>query len=148
AVHGATKGGSEPRMGWRAVNRAEASDSRAAAAKLLARKGMETVRGWSARKSRWERWLCYFFFSSRRRHTRSKRDWSSDVCSSDLKALKSNEADLSEQGRVFLNPDDPNAFVLPDLISEFTEIDLDPNLPDDGKDKKIGRASCRERVEI
>src|SRR5207249_3072853 len=27
-----------------------------------------------------------FFFSSRRRHTRSKRDWSSDVCSSDLVA--------------------------------------------------------------
>src|SRR5699024_12014824 len=29
-------------------------------------------------------YLCCFFFSSRRRHTRSKRDWSSDVCSSDL----------------------------------------------------------------
>src|SRR5437868_7267498 len=28
-----------------------------------------------------------FFFSSRRRHTMSKRDWSSDVCSSDLNAL-------------------------------------------------------------
>src|SRR5699024_1369866 len=28
--------------------------------------------------------VCVFFFSSRRRHTRSKRDWSSDVCSSDL----------------------------------------------------------------
>src|SRR5699024_8609867 len=28
-----------------------------------------------------------FFFSSRRRHTRSKRDWSSDVCSSDLLVL-------------------------------------------------------------
>src|SRR5206468_6010886 len=28
---------------------------------------------------------CDFFFSSRRRHTRSDRDWSSDVCSSDLK---------------------------------------------------------------
>src|SRR5207249_8371945 len=28
----------------------------------------------------------FFFFSSRRRHTRSKRDWSSDVCSSDLTA--------------------------------------------------------------
>src|SRR5699024_11315580 len=27
----------------------------------------------------------FFFFSSRRRNTRSKRDWSSDVCSSDLK---------------------------------------------------------------
>src|SRR2546421_6676828 len=28
--------------------------------------------------------LLIFFFSSRRRHTRSDRDWSSDVCSSDL----------------------------------------------------------------
>src|SRR5207253_7346899 len=35
--------------------------------------------------------FCYdyyiFFFSSRRRHTRWPRDWSSDVCSSDLLAL-------------------------------------------------------------
>src|SRR6266403_3702193 len=30
--------------------------------------------------------LFSFFFSSRRRHTRSLRDWSSDVCSSDLTA--------------------------------------------------------------
>src|SRR3712207_8261183 len=29
--------------------------------------------------------LSFFFFSSRRRHTRYWRDWSSDVCSSDLK---------------------------------------------------------------
>src|SRR5207302_5972934 len=29
--------------------------------------------------------LFFFFFSSRRRHTRFSRDWSSDVCSSDLK---------------------------------------------------------------
>src|SRR5207302_6949694 len=29
----------------------------------------------------------YFFFSSRRRHTRFSRDWSSDVCSSDLRRL-------------------------------------------------------------
>src|SRR3712207_7290427 len=28
--------------------------------------------------------IYYFFFSSRRRHTRYWRDWSSDVCSSDL----------------------------------------------------------------
>src|SRR5215208_8426205 len=28
--------------------------------------------------------LFFFFFSSRRRHTRWPRDWSSDVCSSDL----------------------------------------------------------------
>src|SRR5699024_6155773 len=31
----------------------------------------------------------FFFFSSRRRHTRSKRDWSSDVCSSDLEGILS-----------------------------------------------------------
>src|SRR5690606_39492596 len=29
----------------------------------------------------------FFFFSSRRRHTRFSRDWSSDVCSSDLEPL-------------------------------------------------------------
>src|SRR5258706_7250273 len=29
-------------------------------------------------------WQLYFFFSSRRRHTRLVSDWSSDVCSSDL----------------------------------------------------------------
>src|SRR3989449_1726531 len=28
--------------------------------------------------------IAFFFFSSRRRHTRCSRDWSSDVCSSDL----------------------------------------------------------------
>src|SRR5207247_7127491 len=32
--------------------------------------------------------LSSFFFSSRRRHTRSTRDWSSDVCSSDLDNTK------------------------------------------------------------
>src|SRR2546430_9022962 len=31
--------------------------------------------------------LLYFFFSSRRRHTRFDCDWSSDVCSSDLRAF-------------------------------------------------------------
>src|SRR6266498_3622305 len=62
---------------------------------------------------------------------------------------KSNEADLSEQGRVFLNPDDPNAFVLPDLINEFTEIDLDPSLPDEEKDKKKTERQqhCDEQAE-
>src|SRR3712207_4028680 len=34
--------------------------------------------------------LLFFFFSSRRRHTRYWRDWSSDVCSSDLYAAVSN----------------------------------------------------------
>src|SRR5438874_6099412 len=48
---------------------------------------------------------------------------------------KSNESDLSEQGRAFLNPDEPDSFVLPDLISEFTEIDLDKSLSDEAKEK-------------
>src|SRR5213082_3486269 len=51
---------------------------------------------------------------------------------------KSQEADLSEQGRSFMNPDDPNAFVLPDLISEFTEIDLNHSLSDEEKEKQKG----------
>src|SRR6266487_3647276 len=33
-------------------------------------------------------YICFFFFSSRRRHTRWTGDWSSDVCSSDLSSLK------------------------------------------------------------
>src|SRR5207237_10451413 len=37
--------------------------------------------------------ICCFFFSSRRRHTRFKCDWSSDVCSSDLAG-----ADRAESG--------------------------------------------------
>src|SRR5205809_3480255 len=35
----------------------------------------------------------FFFFSSRRRHTRCSRDWSSDVCSSDLLDLNTNKED-------------------------------------------------------
>src|SRR5690606_39934261 len=35
-----------------------------------------------------------FFFSSRRRHTRFSRDWSSDVCSSDLQPVVKNDHTL------------------------------------------------------
>src|SRR5215217_9249112 len=34
--------------------------------------------------------IFFFFFSSRRRHTRYWRDWSSDVCSSDLSDVRAN----------------------------------------------------------
>src|SRR5690606_39952105 len=43
--------------------------------RLLVFVGCRERRGWV---------VCFFFFSSRRRHTRFSRDWSSDVCSSDL----------------------------------------------------------------
>src|SRR3712207_7610819 len=36
-----------------------------------------------------------FFFSSRRRHTRYWRDWSSDVCSSDLSAMTSSNSSVA-----------------------------------------------------
>src|SRR5476649_3025246 len=45
-------------------------------------------------KAKWEKgaaefdYANFFFFSSRRRHTRSLSDWSSDVCSSDLLELR------------------------------------------------------------
>src|SRR3712207_3066390 len=49
--------------------------------------------------------MCRFFFSSRRRHTRYWRDWSSDVCSSDLYRPHTKEEieELVEQG--FMTPD-------------------------------------------
>src|SRR3712207_8837425 len=40
----------------------------------------------------------FFFFSSRRRHTRYWRDWSSDVCSSDLDVHAPEDGDLFPDG--------------------------------------------------
>src|SRR5699024_7299973 len=54
-----------------------------------------------------------FFFSSRRRHTRSKRDWSSDVCSSDL-SLKEVPAGTSVgYGGNYVTKKDEKLAVLP-----------------------------------
>jgi preprotein translocase subunit SecA len=38
---------------------------------------------------------------------------------------KSHEADLTEKGRSFISPNDPDAFVLPDLATQFSAIDGD-----------------------
>src|SRR5580700_7348748 len=59
------------------------------------------------------------------------------------------DSDLSEMGRSFLNPDDPNAFVLPDLITEFTEIDLDTALDQAKKDesKRKRQQFCDSQAE-
>src|SRR3712207_2607568 len=54
--------------------------SAAASQKLLAVKDLVGV----LLRRCWDTLLLFFFFSSRRRHTRYWRDWSSDVCSSDL----------------------------------------------------------------
>ena len=59
------------------------------------------------------------------------------------------DSDLSEMGRSFLNPDDLNAFVLPDLITEFTDIDLDPQLDQARKDeaKRLRQQYCDSQAE-
>jgi len=49
---------------------------------------------------------------------------------------KSQEADLSEMGRQALNPDDPEAFTIPDLVNINHDIDQDPGLSDEEKDRK------------
>src|SRR5437762_12957214 len=67
-----------------------------------------------------------FFFSSRRRHTRYIGDWSSDVCSSDLVRKDDRELVAAEAGE---------------------EIGRAEHLAHRSA-KQIGRASCRERVEI
>src|SRR6266516_5684213 len=65
-----------------------------------------------------------FFFSSRRRHTRSYGDWSSDVCSSDLEALVTSGAVGDYQKyvcrmvRYYHGHDLPgNVWAIPDLIT-------------------------------
>src|SRR2546429_2668136 len=89
--------------------------------------------------------LC-FFFSSRRRHTRCSRDWSSDVCSSDL-TLKL-VLGLSIKLDLIVETDFCQARPMRHIINS-TYISLDgviqdpQDWPDNGK---IGRASCRERV--
>src|SRR2546422_8038651 len=53
--------------------------------------------------------MVFFFFSSRRRHTRCSRDWSSDVCSSDLVQLNVGGGDADDgvvrHVQVHLTPD-------------------------------------------
>jgi preprotein translocase subunit SecA len=41
---------------------------------------------------------------------------------------KSHDADLTEKGRSFLRPKDPDAFVLPDLATKFQQIDVQADL--------------------
>src|SRR5207247_8194577 len=82
----------------------------------------------------------FFFFSSRRRHTRSTRDWSSDVCSSDLSAITIFSG-LSTI-RIVLNPE---KMVIAESQRLYTYLSLF-GFPVDAV-VEIGRASCRERGE-
>ncbi len=62
---------------------------------------------------------------------------------------RAQEADLSEKGRTFLNPNDPDAFVLPDLATAFSVIDVDKSLSDEERlaAKQKLQAASDERAE-
>src|SRR5207237_7746805 len=85
----------------------------------------------------------FFFFSSRRRHTRFKCDWSSDVCSSDLAGdflMGAPDAEEDERPvhRVYVSEFSIGRFtVTNDDYAQFIRATGYP---------EIGRASCRERV--
>jgi preprotein translocase subunit SecA len=55
---------------------------------------------------------------------------------------KQQQADLTEKGRHLINPDDPDAFMLPDLPSEFIEIDKRVEL--DLKDKQAAKQAAEQ----
>src|SRR5699024_11780560 len=87
-----------------------------------------------------------FFFSSRRRHTSSKRDWSSDVCSSDLVRGRIGPITADEQiapqrrledVRLLRAPRDASGDVLRRESRRVAPVD-----------DEIGRASCRESVSM
>src|SRR5690625_6272294 len=70
----------------------------------------------------------FFFFSSRRRHTSWPRDWSSDVCSSDLNQ-RCRRGQLEQ-----------------DVLPGFLRRQRWFGAKGETIRSKIGRASCRERV--
>src|SRR2546429_3386637 len=54
--------------------------------------------------------MFFFFFSSRRRHTRCSRDWSSDVCSSDLFQQIGKQSSGFSDGHASLRGKGPTSF--------------------------------------
>src|SRR5687768_17958057 len=95
----------------------------------------------------------FFCCSWRRRHTRCSRDWSSDVCSSDLGVGVEVELPPAERLALGVGQDRGVAGGARELAFDETEDDrgAEPrrgagavDLADE--DLEIGRASCRERV--
>ena len=58
---------------------------------------------------------------------------------------RGSEAELSEMGRKFLRPDDPDAFVIPDLPTQFSAIDADPAMEEEARVK--ARQVAQDRAE-
>src|SRR5690606_39987150 len=66
---------------------------------------------------------CFLFFSSRRRHTRFSRDWSSDVCSSDLSLVeRAQEQYDEEEARKIQKKIAKNEFGFDDFLSQIQQV--------------------------
>src|SRR5690606_40574307 len=86
-----------------------------------------------------------FFFSSRRRHTRFSRDWSSDVCSSDLDNISSfNSGEYNEN--IFTTTVNTNESGKANFEFELKYPEWGRYLVrvEDPNGGQIGRASCRK----
>src|SRR5262245_63459122 len=88
----------------------------------------------------------FFFFSSRRRHTRCLSDWSSDVCSSDLTARVVEHLPVlaGDRARQLVSVSADQLTELEQQVHAPAQRRRTPRLR--GIDREIGRASCRERV--
>ena len=64
----------------------------------------------------------FFFFSSRRRHTRLVRDWSSDVCSSDLPWIDTDVDPQKLEMIVRLNDEEVQHGYTEEMLFSFAEI--------------------------
>src|SRR3712207_8078436 len=90
--------------------------------------------------------ICFFFFSSRRRHTRYWRDWSSDVCSSDLLLRRIGRLFLDFPGQVgyVLDGDEPAGARSLDLGEVYSHL-LSPALGRlRSEERRVGK-ECRSR---
>src|SRR2546422_10715350 len=95
--------------------------------------------------------VCFFFFSSRRRHTRCSRDWSSDVCSSDLEHRDARKAPDSAAARPRLDDREERVKTLRGERSEERRVgksvDLGGRRIIKKKKKKKRYVKCRGRKE-
>ena len=62
---------------------------------------------------------------------------------------KRHDADLTEKGRGFISPGDPDSFVLPDLTVSYHEIDSDPSLsgPEKGRRREAAQKDFEEKAQ-
>src|SRR5690348_17606662 len=89
------------------------------------RDSLPRAHGLSLHRKRHFKSVCFFFFSSRRRHTRWTGDWSSDVCSSDLN-VQMTVAKAESPGHLSFKPE------------------LEPDVTSRSEERRVGK-ECRSR---